>query len=110
MLDVLEHIQAERAAARRAAELLAPGGMLVLTVPALQVLWSEFDELSGHYRRYNRRTLQAVLERAGLQVVSVRYVYAWTVLPLFARKLFFSAGKGSDSHFVKAPVRPLNAL
>jgi 2-polyprenyl-3-methyl-5-hydroxy-6-metoxy-1,4-benzoquinol methylase len=113
MLDVLEHIEDEAAAADRLANLLAPGGALLVTVPALPVLWSEFDRLARHYRRYTMTTLRAALERAGLDVVSLRYTFAWTVLPLFARRLFFSFDDdtgASRSHFVKAPVRPLNAL
>jgi len=110
MLDVLEHIEDEVAAVDRLAGLLAPGGALLVTVPALPMLWSEFDRLSGHYRRYTRATLRAALERAGLEVVSLRHTFAWTVLPLFARRLFFSAAHAEDSHFVKAPVRPLNAV
>lgn len=110
MLDVLEHIEDEAAAVDRLAGLLAPGGALLVTVPALPVLWSEFDSLSGHYRRYTKATLRAALERAGLEVVSLRYTFAWTVLPLFARRLFFSADHAEDSHFVRPPARPLNAL
>jgi hypothetical protein len=76
----------------------------------MKVLWSEFDELSGHHRRYDRRSLRAALEGAGLHVVSLRYTIGWTVLPLLLRRLFFSADAAEHSHFVKAPVRPINAL
>ncbi len=110
LLDVLEHIQDDAKALERVVSLLRPGGTLVLTVPALKVLWSEFDELSGHYRRYDRRSLRAVLAAAGLETVSLRYTFAWTVLPLFLRRLFFTADAAEHSHFVKAPVRPVNAL
>ncbi len=110
MLDVLEHIENESGSLDRVAELLAPGGTLLLTVPALQSLWSEFDELSGHFRRYDRKSLRAALQRAGLEVVHLRYTYAWTVLPLFLRRLFFSADAAEHSHFVKAPVRPVNTF
>ncbi|HEV8559222.1 MAG TPA: class I SAM-dependent methyltransferase [Actinophytocola sp.] len=110
MLDVLEHIEDERAALDRVTTLLAPGGMLVLTVPALGLLWSEFDVLSGHHRRYHRAALRAALHRAGLRTLFLRYTYAWAVLPLFARRLLFSADAGEHSHFVKPPARPLNTV
>lgn len=110
MLDVVEHIADDHAALARAASLLGDDGVLVLTVPALPLLWSEFDDLSGHARRYTRRSLRAALERAGLTVLDLRYYYAWPVLPLLARRAFFRVAKGEDSAFVKAPPRPVNWL
>ncbi|MGW8379832.1 class I SAM-dependent methyltransferase [Streptomyces sp. ODS28] len=109
MLDVLEHIGDERAALDRVRRLLAPHGRFLLTVPALPVLWSEFDTLSGHFRRYTRASLRAALEGAGLRVLALRYCSVWTVPPLFARRLFFRAAASEHSSFVQPPPRPLNA-
>ncbi len=58
MLDVLEHIEDDREALTILYSLLERGGYAVLTVPALQVLWSIHDEVNRHYRRYSRRLLQ----------------------------------------------------
>jgi SAM-dependent methyltransferase len=54
MFDVLEHIPEEMKTLRALREALAPGGRLLLTVPAHQYLWSYFDESSQHCRRYSR--------------------------------------------------------
>jgi SAM-dependent methyltransferase len=108
MLDVLEHIENSGAALRRVASLLGPDGRFVVTVPALRYLWSNFDVLSGHHRRYTKRSLRAELEGAGLQVLTIRHCYTWTVAPLVLRKWFFRAETGEDSHFVKPPIAPLN--
>lgn len=110
MLEVLEHIPDDHAALKRAASLLTDTGRLIVTVPALTWLWSEFDTLSGHHRRYNRRTLRAALENAGLQPRDVRYYYVWPVLPMLLRKLFFRAELGARSRFIKAPPAPVNSL
>ncbi|MFE9913398.1 class I SAM-dependent methyltransferase [Streptomyces clavifer] len=110
MLDVLEHIQHERKALERVVSLLGERGCFVMTVPALPALWSEFDVLTGHYRRYTKKTLRKALEGAGLRVLELRYCYTWTVLPLFLRKIFFKADGADDSHFVKAPPAPLSGL
>lgn len=61
MHDVLEHIEDDASAAAHLARLLRPGGRAVLSVPALQWLFGQHDELLGHYRRYTRRTLRPVL-------------------------------------------------
>jgi len=68
LFDVLEHIDDESAALRNLAARLAPGGSLVLTVPAHMSLWSHFDVYSQHYRRYSKKSLTKVLQGAGLKV------------------------------------------
>jgi SAM-dependent methyltransferase len=59
-IDVLEHIEDDRAELARATALLAPGGRIVVLSPAFQTLYSPFDAAIGHFRRYTRRTLAAV--------------------------------------------------
>jgi SAM-dependent methyltransferase len=58
-IDVLEHIENDRGELERAAELLRPGGSLVVLAPAHQTLYSEFDRAIGHYRRYDAKSLVA---------------------------------------------------
>jgi len=72
-IDVLEHIEDDRAEAARAAELLAPHGTLIVLSPAFQQLFSEFDRSVGHYRRYTRASLAAVMP-AALRKVRLRYL------------------------------------
>ena len=66
--DVLEHIQDDREALRELHQRLAPGGRLVLTVPADMALWSYADEAAHHFRRYSSRELRHALETTGLDV------------------------------------------
>lgn len=77
MLDVLEHIADGVAALTRARELLLPGGRLMLTVPAFQLLWTTHDELNHHRLRYERRSLRQDLEQAGFERYSMRYFFHW---------------------------------
>src|SRR5205814_2351299 len=51
-IDVLEHIAADRAELRAAATYLTPGGALVVLCPAHPLLYTEFDRVIGHHRRY----------------------------------------------------------
>jgi 2-polyprenyl-3-methyl-5-hydroxy-6-metoxy-1,4-benzoquinol methylase len=60
-IDVLEHIEDDRGEMARAAGLLAPGGHLVVLSPAFPSLYSEFDRSVGHFRRYTRKSLAAVM-------------------------------------------------
>jgi SAM-dependent methyltransferase len=69
--EVLEHIENDAAAMKQWASWLAPGGTLLLSVPAHPRLWSAADEWAGHYRRYQRQDLINVVEAAGLKVEHV---------------------------------------
>jgi SAM-dependent methyltransferase len=64
-LDVIEHLADDVAALRELRRVTAPGGALLVTVPAYQWLWSGHDEINHHHRRYSRRALLAAAERAG---------------------------------------------
>ena len=91
MLDVLEHIKEDAAAVRHVAEVLVPGGVFLLTVPALMGLWSRHDTANRHYRRYTRGSLRAVLEGAGFRIVSLKYFFMWTVGPMLLRRMLAPA-------------------
>jgi SAM-dependent methyltransferase len=71
MFDVLEHLEDDAGALRGLRAGTAPGGRLVLTVPAYMALWSHTDEAGGHYRRYTPRTLRRVLADAGWEAERV---------------------------------------
>lgn len=62
-IDVLEHIEDDRGEMRRAAELLKPGGHVIVLSPAHQYLYTPFDKAIGHFRRYNKRMLREVTPR-----------------------------------------------
>lgn len=68
LLDVLEHVEQDREALAALRDRLAPGGRILLTVPAAPWLWSEHDVLHHHKRRYTAASLHAVARDAGLQV------------------------------------------
>lgn len=71
-------------------ELLEPGAMLYLTVPAYNFLWSEADISAGHYRRYTLHALKETLQSAGFEVAFDTYFFH--VLPMtifFFRSLPF---------------------
>jgi SAM-dependent methyltransferase len=73
-LNVLEHIPDDEAAIRALVRRLAPGGRLLVYVPAFNILFSDMDRRVGHVRRYRKRALVASLERCGANVVQARYV------------------------------------
>jgi SAM-dependent methyltransferase len=66
--EVLEHIEDDEAAMRQWASWLAPGGTMLISVPAHPRLWSAADEWAGHYRRYRKADLAKVVANAGLRI------------------------------------------
>ena len=66
LLDVVEHIDGDRALLRSAARLTRAGGRVVVSVPAFQWLWSRHDETFEHRRRYSARGLESLVREAGL--------------------------------------------
>jgi SAM-dependent methyltransferase len=73
-LNVLEHIEDDAAALRAMASVLVPGGVIVLLVPAFQALYGPIDKNLGHYRRYSRRSIIRLAERAGLRIRTAHYM------------------------------------
>lgn len=80
-LDVVEHVPDDLRALEELRRVLRPGGSLLVTVPALRMLWSAHDVANGHYRRYTLGELRRRLEAAGFEVVTATY-FNTLLLPL----------------------------
>ncbi len=80
-LDVVEHVDDDVGALRALGSLLAPGGRLLVTVPAYSWLWSAHDVANHHKRRYTATTLAAAATAAGLRVERIGY-FNMLLLPL----------------------------
>lgn len=68
LLDVLEHIEDDRAALRSIAGRLRAGGRILLTVPAFPWMWSAHDVVNHHHRRYTKASLSGAISDAGLKL------------------------------------------
>ena len=65
--DVIEHVEKDVESMAALGARLAPGGRLIITVPAFSWLWSPHDETHHHFRRYTRSEMHGKLLAAGLQ-------------------------------------------
>lgn len=82
MLDVVEHIRDDGAFIRDIVDrYLVQDGILLITVPAFQSLFSSHDTYLGHYRRYTRRGMMTLAEGNGLEVLAGGYLFS-TLLPV----------------------------
>lgn len=110
LFDVVEHIEDDEAAMRAAARLLTPHGRLVLTVPAHQGLWSDYDVASGHHRRYSEETMRRLLRGAGFHIEYMTPFMSLLLPPMWLSRRLRGHGESRshdatlDSEFRVVPV------
>ena len=111
-LDVIEHLQDDLAALRELRRAVAPGGALLVTVPAYQWLWSGHDVINHHHRRYTRRTLETVAERAGWRQVRTTYFNSLLLPAAIVLRVLdrFNTKTTESSLDLWIPPEPLNRL
>jgi len=86
--DVLEHVDDDALALRELHRVAAPGGRLVMTVPAFRWLWSEEDDRLGHRRRYTRKGLRALTEQSGWEPLFATYFNLLLLAPIALARRF----------------------
>lgn len=101
MFDVLEHIDNEDEFLQAVLFHLAPMGHLALNVPAGQWLYSAYDEMDGHKRRYSMRSLLEVMRRNGFTIVTSSY-WGLPLVPLVLLRKLWLATKHGDPTAVSA--------
>ena len=109
MLDVLEHIEADREALVSLASKLRPGGRILITVPAHPWMWSAHDVVNHHHRRYTRRTLRAVVAEAELKLEMMSWFNS-LLFPLAAAARVAGRITGKEDSDDKLPPAPINSL
>jgi SAM-dependent methyltransferase len=111
MTDVLEHIEDDAASARRALELLRPGGIVVATVPAYQWLYSPRDAHHHHFRRYSKRQFARLWRAADARLELLSHYNTLLFPPAAVVRI---ASKFVSSHAnegdLAIPRRPVNKV
>lgn len=83
IFDVLEHIQNDYEFLNKIYRCLIPEGKLYITVPAYNFLWSNSDNIAGHYRRYNLNQLRSIVKQIGLEIEYDTYIFSVLPIPVF---------------------------
>jgi SAM-dependent methyltransferase len=110
LLDVIEHVADDAGLVTDLAARMRPGAGLVVTVPALRWLFSSWDTDLGHFRRYGRRELAALVERCGFEVHEASYLFPELIPPALLRKLRRSTGDAADFPHLPAAVDRVGAV
>jgi SAM-dependent methyltransferase len=106
--DIFEHLPDETRMLAEVRRVLKPGGILFLTVPAYQFLWSEHDTALHHHRRYRAEGIKRLMAKNGFILRRLSY-FNTLLLPAaicfrLGRKLFKSKGPGKSDFFVTLPA------
>lgn len=110
LLDVLEHIEDDRAALVAIAGRLAESkGKLLITVPQFPWMWSGHDVANHHFRRYTKATLRKVIDDAGLKIELLQSFNS-LLFPLAAVDRLVSRMTGRQGSDDALPSAPVNAV
>jgi len=109
VLDVVEHIEDDVGALRAMADCLAPGGKILITVPAHAWMWSAHDVVNHHHRRYSKATLTEAIRAAGLTPRKLGYFNS-LLFPLAAAARLAGRITGREDSDDSPPPAPVNAL
>lgn len=86
--DILEHLNSDTDALSEMRRVLKKGGIALISIPAFKFLWSSFDEVNWHKRRYRKREIKAKILGSGMKDMSVSY-FNFFLFPLAAlRRLY----------------------
>lgn len=110
--DVIEHLDDDAGCLDAVHDVLAPGGGLVITVPAFQILWGPNDDISQHRRRYTERSLRRVVERR-FTIERTSYFNSFLLPPIalgrWAQRVGAALKLGNEaSAEAELPARPVN--
>src|SRR3989338_545184 len=109
-LDTLEHVKTDAAAIGEMKRVVKPEGLILITVPANPWLFSYWDKMLGHFRRYSKTSLARLIKTAGLRPVFVSFFFSYLLLPVSLIRWFRNRLKlTAVSDFQLTPVNFLVA-
>ncbi len=106
LLDVLEHIEQDAASVSCCHKLLNENGILLATVPAYPFLWSDWDVLHHHKRRYKMSAFKELFSADLWKCELVSHYNTLLAPPAFAVRLL---GQNDDTSYTPPPA-PLNMI
>ncbi len=99
--DVIEHIKDDQKAMGELKRVVKKGGLVLITVPAFQFLWSHHDVVNSHFRRYTKTSINEIAKSAGLSLFYSTYFNFFLFFPIVAARTLgnLKSGNTSESDF-----------
>lgn len=86
-VDSLEHMENDFQALKEIKRVTKPNGFIYISVPAYPQLFSYWDKMLGHYRRYSKKNLKYLVTSAGLKIKQLTYYLSFLLLPAIIIRL-----------------------
>ena len=110
-LDTLEHLKDDLGILKEMSRIVKKGGTIIITVPAHPWLFSYWDKMLGHYRRYSKIDLIKLCRRSGLKLINVSFFFSYLLLPVIFIRWFKKTLKLQEvSDFTDTPGHTLVTL
>lgn len=94
LFDVLEHFENDVKLLKLVHYFLKDNGFIFVTVPAFNLLWTQIDDISMHFKRYSIKDLINILRKSGFKIIYATYFFSLFIIPLFLiRKIPYLLGK-----------------
>ena len=110
LLDVLEHIDDDSKSLTTVRKLMNNKGIILITVPAFQWLWSEHDVIHHHKRRYSKLELREKLDSSGFRIKYISYfntlLFPFALVERIGQKIF----SPSNPEILELPNNKINFL
>lgn len=103
-LDVLEHLENDLGLMEEMLRVCKPGGKIIITVPAFNMLWSPHDEALHHRRRYTRQEILEKTHRFNCSVVKCSYYNTALFLPILTVRKFKRAAAHQEKSDFFMPI------
>jgi SAM-dependent methyltransferase len=108
LMDVIEHIDDDLAALKNMAGMLRSDGLMVVSVPAYDILWNSNDYFSHHKRRYTPRRFRSSIEGSGLKVLRM---FGWNRMLFLPTLLYYRIfGPGEMKNNLEAIPSFMNGI
>jgi SAM-dependent methyltransferase len=107
-LDVIEHVDRDIDSLKAMHSRLITGGKAIITVPAYMFLWSSFDDVNEHKRRYTLNELNEKLTQAGFTVEKITYYNTLLFPVVWAVRMLNNILNRDGASDVDMPSKPLN--
>lgn len=108
LMDVIEHIENDLLFLENSIKYLKKGGLVIINVPALNSLFSKYDIVAGHKRRYNKRMMKELFKKCNIEEISISY-WGFLLIPVaMIRKLILKFV--SKSKIISTGFNPPNFI
>lgn len=99
LFDVIEHVADPVGFLESVRHMTKPNGLIAINVPALQSMFSGYDLMAGHYRRYDIKTFSELIGASDLRIENISY-WGATLVPILAiRKLLFMIQPSNEATY-----------